>query len=551
MCTDTGNAVSAIVLAEELYSRYEIHSIRPLLAACRAAAAETEFPVAVVGRFKAGKSTFLNRLIGAEVLPVGVTPVTSAITRIRFGEKPRILVHFLNSQILEGRIEELCFYVTETHNPENVRNVDFVTVETPSLRRFSSICFVDTPGMESVFGHNTETAREWLPNAGMALVAVGVDPPLTQQDAELLKRLREFTPRIAVLLTKFDLLDATEAKQVVSFVERQLRRQIAPPPEVFPYSAKAGFEELGESLERNLLRPILERLNDEKSAVRNHKIAALMDECEDSLLLALAAAEATEAERAQLKTAVLGEKETLDEFKMQLRLTARYAAGSSRQHVATVLEAHTSRVEQALLEELERLYPEWRTSLARVISSFQDWLERSLAGKLTGVQETDRARLLRPVEQTAAQLGRALQDFRNRLSERTEKAYGIRLRIRKVEIQAAIPRTPDIRIGNLFDRNWELLSPVLPMSIFGGMVYRHLANRKVPYEVYKNVSRLTTQWEESIGGALESLLSEAYHRIEEWLSTLDGLLSTQNGEISRIKEDLGRLKDARAAIGLQ
>jgi hypothetical protein len=89
------------------------------------------------------------------------------------------------------------------------------------------------------------------------------------------------------------------------------------------------------------------------------------------------------------------------------------------------------------------------------------------------------------------------------------------------------------------------------MSIFGGMVYRHLANRKVPYEVYKNVSRLTTQWEESIGGALESLLSEAYHRIEEWLSTLDGLLSTQNGEISRIKEDLGRLKDARAAIGLQ
>ncbi|MCC6362260.1 MAG: dynamin family protein [Bryobacterales bacterium] len=548
MCTDTENAASAIILAGELHSRYQIHSIQPLLAACRAAA-ETEFPVAVVGRFKAGKSSFLNRFIGEEVLPVGVTPVTSVITRIRFGEKPQIIVHFLNSQALEGRIEELPFYVTETHNPENARKVDSVTVETPSLRRFPGICLVDTPGMESVFGHNTETARKWLPNVGMALVAVGVDPPLTQQDAELLRRLREFTPRITVLLTKFDLLDAAEARQVVAFVEQQLRRQIAPPPEVFPYSAKPGFEELGASLERNLLRPLVERLNDERIAVLNHKTAALMNECEDSLLLALAAAEATEAQREQLKTIVLGEKESIEEFKMQLRLTARHAAGNSRRHAAAILEAHTPRVEKALVEELERLYPEWRTSLARVISSFQAWLERSLAEKLSEAQDADRAMLLRPVEQTAAQLGRALQDFRNRLSERAEKAYGIRPRTTKIEIQAVTPQTPDVRIGHVFDRNWELLSPILPMSLFGAVIYRHLAKRKAPYEVYKNISRLTTQWEESTGRALESLLSEAYLRVEEWMSTLDGLLSRNSAEIFRIREDLGRLRAVRASFG--
>jgi len=69
---------------------------------------------------------------------------------------------------------------------------------------------VDTPGLESVFDHNTDASLEWLPNVGLALVAVGVDPPLSRHDIELIRNLSRYTPNISLLLTKVDVLDESE-----------------------------------------------------------------------------------------------------------------------------------------------------------------------------------------------------------------------------------------------------------------------------------------------------------------------------------------------------
>ena len=70
-------------------------------------------------------------------------------------------------------------------------------MELPGLERFCGLKFVDTPGLESALLHNTEEALKWLPNVGLALVAVSVDPPLSQQDIELLTRLYRFTPNVS------------------------------------------------------------------------------------------------------------------------------------------------------------------------------------------------------------------------------------------------------------------------------------------------------------------------------------------------------------------
>ena len=47
------------------------------------------FFCACVGQYKRGKSTFLNALIGEPILPVGVVPVTSAITVVLHGSGGR------------------------------------------------------------------------------------------------------------------------------------------------------------------------------------------------------------------------------------------------------------------------------------------------------------------------------------------------------------------------------------------------------------------------------------------------------------------------------
>src|SRR5256885_392212 len=80
------------------------------------------------------------------------------------------------------------------------------SIQLLNLAQFRALRFVDMPGLESTFAHNTETALNWLPKVGLALVAISVDQPLSQHDIALLKSLYEYTPKVSILLTKVDLL---------------------------------------------------------------------------------------------------------------------------------------------------------------------------------------------------------------------------------------------------------------------------------------------------------------------------------------------------------
>ena len=59
--------------------------------------AEDRFTLGVVGQFKRGKSSLMNALIGDELLPTGVLPLTSAITILRFGSRKQLVVSYENS----------------------------------------------------------------------------------------------------------------------------------------------------------------------------------------------------------------------------------------------------------------------------------------------------------------------------------------------------------------------------------------------------------------------------------------------------------------------
>ena len=68
----------------DVCKRHGISALEDFLASCRAFAREETLNIAVLGRFKAGKSSFLNHLLGRPLLPVGVIPVTSVVTEIEW-----------------------------------------------------------------------------------------------------------------------------------------------------------------------------------------------------------------------------------------------------------------------------------------------------------------------------------------------------------------------------------------------------------------------------------------------------------------------------------
>jgi hypothetical protein len=439
--------------------------------------------------------------------------------------------------------------VAESENPENVKQVAVVLVDLPSLKKYNGVRFVDTPGLDSVFTHNTEASLNWLPNVGLALVATAVDPPLSLQDIALIRKLYEFTPRVTVLLTKVDVLNGAEQREVRAFVDEQLRKSFEQPPPVYPYSVRPGYESARTDIEHLLVRDVLGRFNQQREAIVRHKTGVLLRECRDYISLALKSAEALDSERDALRTMVLGERASLDEFRTQLRLIARHAAGTTREMVSKRFDPHEAPIARELADALGTEYPHWTRSLAHVIDCFELWLARALTERLGLLSAANRRVFAEHVDRVNRQLARSVQDFRARLSERTTATFGVPLRMTEIEMEAEEPRTPDIKVGRVFDRNWELLGFLIPMSLFQGVVRRHLLKRRIPYEVFKNLSRVTSQWEENINAALFGIEKQAAARLDELMATVENLLARAGSDAPELRGDLQRLEEQETLLG--
>jgi hypothetical protein len=110
-----------------------------------------------------------------------------------------------------------------------------------------------------------------------------------------------------------------------------------------------------------------------------------------------------------------------------------------------------------------------------------------------------------------------------------QRAWGITLYTTEPEIEVQPPRAPDVWVGKIFDRNWELISAIILMALFRGTVERRFA-AKVEDEIFKNLSRLTTQWEEAVHRGIHVAEKEARARLDEILATVRRLLATPEPE---------------------
>jgi GTP-binding protein EngB required for normal cell division len=543
--TEPQDAVrEALNTVRALCGRYQIGALEEFLESCQSFAQEKILNIAVLGRFKAGKSSFLNHLLGRALLPVGVIPVTTVVTEIQYGPEERALVRFLDGRTETTELGRIGDFISESENPENTKQVDSVRLELPSMERYRGIRFVDTPGLESVLEHNTDTSLEWLPNVGLALVAVGVDPPLSQHDIELIRSLSRYTPNISLLLTKVDVLDEGERAQVQAFVQKQLARYWDRSVPVFPYSTRAGFEELRTQLDRDLLSQIQAEPAEQRNIILRHKLDSLLGECAGYLNLALKSAEIADSEREELRLKILGRKEAIDDTRLGLRLIVRHATGATRSTFERCLEDEETPVRERLLIGLEKEFPSWTRSLLMATERFDDWLGARVTEEMSALSKKHRGEFVEPLQRVGRQLSQSLQDFRNRLSERTLATLGVTLRTTEMDLNAEDPRSPDVRVGKIFDRNWELLSFLVPMTLFRGIVRRHF-ERKAGDVVFMNLSRLTSQWEEIVSRALLKLEKDAMRRLDSLVATIQSLIASAGQEAPRIRQDLEQLQALR------
>jgi GTP-binding protein EngB required for normal cell division len=204
------------------------------------------FYMAVVGQFKRGKSTLINVLVGDPLLPAGVVPVTSVVTVVRHGPERAARIRAVDGVWCEVPVDALSGYVSEEANPENAKGVTGVEVFTPSPLLASGMCLVDTPGLGSVFTGGTEATRAFVPHIDAAIVVLGADPPISEDELELVEQVSRHVRQIIVVLNKADRVSDAERREAKAFTDRilteRLKRRAGPILEVSATERLAGAD---------------------------------------------------------------------------------------------------------------------------------------------------------------------------------------------------------------------------------------------------------------------------------------------------------------------
>ena len=210
----------------------------------RAALARRRFNVAVMGQFKRGKSTLINALLGRDLLPADVAPITTAITAVEHGLRECATVRFEDGREEEIGVENVRRYVSEEENPGNRKGVRVVRIELPAPLLASGMRLVDTPGVGSVFASNAEVTRSFLPRIDVAVVVLGSDPPISGEELALVKAAAPDAGRICFVLNKADRVREATRLKAEAFTRQVLREALGRDPEVLIHaSARAALRE--------------------------------------------------------------------------------------------------------------------------------------------------------------------------------------------------------------------------------------------------------------------------------------------------------------------
>jgi small GTP-binding protein len=218
------------------------------------------FHLVVLGEFNHGKSTFVNAMLGTELLPTGITPTTAALNHVVYSETPTAMVLTKEGNTIDLPPAEVGEWLTVAG--DKYENVQRVEIGFPSELLEGNITLVDTPGVNDLNEQRADITYGYVPRADAVIFLLDASQALKDSEREFLSShvLEGSKDRLIFVLGKIDLLSEAEQDAVITYVKSGLKK-LVDDPAVFPLSAKAwldtrdpecGFPELLTYMERFL-----------------------------------------------------------------------------------------------------------------------------------------------------------------------------------------------------------------------------------------------------------------------------------------------------------
>ena len=528
--------------------QFQMISLNRQLSAARDLLSENPpIDVAVLGQFKAGKSSFLNSLTGHNILPVGAVPVTTAVTRLQYGEKERVLVRHFNGHATEVPLSDIADFTSEAKNPGNEKNVAIVDIELPALQKYPGLRLVDTPGLGSVYKYHQSASENWLPSVGTALLAVSSDRPLSEYDLDLIRELTGHTPNIILLLTKSDLLSPEQQQEVISFFQKTLQRELHRTLPVYLYSTKSSTEDLKQLIEKDIFQKICANRDDEFLRILRHKTLSLAQATLNYLRIALRSSTKADLDRDGLCEQIFNERVNEELMKEELGIISREHQRQTRSLIESHLEPFLEPLVRKVKEKLEKDMPSWEGNLWKLSRRYEAWVSETLSEEMHTISKNEHLNFLGTQKKAHASFSRSLEAFRKFLGDNIENVLGVKMAGVDWKIDVVEPDHPDIAFTKSFDIHLDLLWFLIPMFLFRRIFERHFM-KGLPREVEINLSRLAYQWEKSVNQAIDTMRIQAIRYIHEELTTLESLLSGTCGQTDDIKQFIAQIESLSESL---
>lgn len=509
------------------------------LTAARARIAEDRFNLVLLGEFKRGKSTLINALLGRDVLPTGVVPLTSVVTTIAAGNRDSLWISFRDGRHEERPVAELADYVTESRDPGNGRCVELARVELDHELLRGGLELVDTPGIGSIHPHNTETARGFLPRVDAALCVLDAGQPLSEAERGLFSEAAERVPRLLFVVNKIDHLDLADRQVAVEFVHSALRDLLgAIDTELFAVSAR----------HHQGLSPLLARLRRLAAGERHALLLRSVGHVARSTATETAQAARFESRAIELPLDQLGSRVDMFERRIADLKAASTEAGdllesgvqrSLERLVNEPLQRHASREEGRLRTALRKHLDELgRTSPGELSDDLESWtnqtirvdfellvpqFEASIAAQLTELEQRYAERIACILEQ----VGEAARDVSGTRASEVLPDTGLRVPSRFSFKLRDAEHALDMIVG--FGRT------IAPGPL-GRRLVIHEAERRLIEMTDRHAGRLRSELAGRVTEAVRDYRRELAAAVDEVIETIRAAIDRATGDRRRGEE---------------
>lgn len=207
---------------------------------------ENSYNVLVVGEAKRGKSSFVNALIGRDLLPTDVDIATSQVFRVQQATDDAFRVRFEDDSTRDIDVDDLPRYGSQVLAdveglPLLNQIIRWIELDLPVRFLPPGVRLLDTPGLGSLYAAHAQITQRFIPRADAVIFVLDSSGPIGQVELAFVETILSTTASIFFVQTKIDLYRRDDWRAIQRRNEALLAERFGDcltDPRVWPPSSK-------------------------------------------------------------------------------------------------------------------------------------------------------------------------------------------------------------------------------------------------------------------------------------------------------------------------